>query len=92
MEKVYIIRAQELTSDGKTKSWNMPWGFSTYEKCLKYLEDLMNEDREYYLDGGWEECDLDGMLIWNKDPNDTWAKWDFFDEYTIYKIDVLEVK
>ena len=92
MEKMYIIRAQELLSDGKTTSWNMPWGFSTFEKCLKYLEQIIEEDKEYYMDGGWEECDLDKKLTWTKNKDSATAEWDFLDEYTTYTIEKLELK
>ena len=92
MNKLYVIRVQEVYSDGKVHSYLRGPAFTKYQTAYEHLEGIIEDDKNYYLDGGWEEQDLDRRLIWNKDPDETWVKWNFFDEYTMYYIEELEVK
>lgn len=92
MNKVYVIRCQELYSDGKTTSYVMHPAYTTYMGCYNFLERIIATDTDYYEDGGWERKDLEERLIWSKDPHETWVKWDFNDEYTIYYIEEMEVR
>jgi hypothetical protein len=92
MDKIYVIRCQELYSDGHCSSCLLHPAFKTYESCLKFLKTQVKEEKLYYIDSGWEESDINDRIIWHDDPNETWVKFDFNDEYTIYNIEEMEVQ
>ena len=79
MNKMYVITSTDKYSDGDIV-FDVIGVYNSIDLAKEKLEELKQQDIEYYVDNGREEEDLDIR------PTCNGFMFDFFDEFTRYEI------
>ena len=89
MNKVWFIKVIDYYGYNDFRSYVLDKGFTNFENAKKYLNEVVEEQKQYYIDNGRDEEDMEDIIEYIGDNE---VKFDFLDEYTKYVIDTIEVE